>query len=85
MCQLTSQRWPAAPTMSRTMPVPIVGKLKYGGLVEIAFGCTLGSLANDFSGGTVRPRRRDQEEPEGLRPAVIEAFHRLAQLRAQPK
>ncbi len=45
-----------------TMPVQLAGNLKYGGLVEIAFGCTLGSLVNDFGGGTAsgRPARAVQ-------------------------
>ncbi len=45
-----------------TMPVQLAGNLKYGGLVEIAFGCTLGSLVYDFGGGTAsgRPERAVQ-------------------------
>ncbi|MFC5067475.1 formate dehydrogenase beta subunit [Flaviflagellibacter deserti] len=45
-----------------TMPVQLAGNLKYGGLVEIAFGCTLGSLVYDFGGGTLsgRPERAVQ-------------------------
>jgi formate dehydrogenase iron-sulfur subunit len=45
-----------------TMPVQLAGNLKYGGLVEIAFGCTLGSLVHDFGGGTAsgRPERAVQ-------------------------
>jgi formate dehydrogenase iron-sulfur subunit len=45
-----------------TMPVQLAGNLKYGGLVEIAFGCTLGSLVYDYGGGTVsgRPERAVQ-------------------------
>jgi formate dehydrogenase iron-sulfur subunit len=45
-----------------TMPVQLAGNLKYGGLVEIAFGCTLGSLVDDFGGGTAsgRPARAVQ-------------------------
>ncbi len=45
-----------------TMPVQLAGNLKYGGLVEIAFGCTLGDLVDGFGGGTAsgRPPRAVQ-------------------------
>ncbi|MGQ4274228.1 formate dehydrogenase beta subunit [Terrihabitans sp. B22-R8] len=35
-----------------TMPIQLAGNIKYGGLVEVAFGISLGELINDFGGGT---------------------------------
>ncbi|QEX20270.1 formate dehydrogenase subunit beta [Hypericibacter adhaerens] len=35
-----------------TLPVQLAGNVKYGGLVELAFGVTLDTLINDFGGGT---------------------------------
>jgi len=35
-----------------TMPFQLGGNIKHGGLVEKAFGLTLGQLINDFGGGT---------------------------------
>ncbi|ACB94633.1 formate dehydrogenase beta subunit [Beijerinckia indica] len=35
-----------------TMPIQLAGNVKHGGLVEIAFGVTLGELVEGFGGGT---------------------------------
>lgn len=35
-----------------TMPIQLAGNVKYGGLVEVAFGISLGELIHDFGGGT---------------------------------
>jgi formate dehydrogenase iron-sulfur subunit len=35
-----------------TMPIQLAGNIRHGGLVEIAFGVTLGELVDDFGGGT---------------------------------
>jgi formate dehydrogenase iron-sulfur subunit len=35
-----------------TMPVQIAGNVKHGGLFEVAFGISLGTLVNDIGGGT---------------------------------
>jgi formate dehydrogenase iron-sulfur subunit len=35
-----------------TLPFQLAGNIKHGGLVEKAFGITLGELINDFGGGT---------------------------------
>lgn len=35
-----------------TMPIQLTGNVKYGGLVELAFGISLNKLMNDFGGGT---------------------------------
>ena len=35
-----------------TLPIQLAGNIKYGGLVEVAFGIPLGDLINDFGGGT---------------------------------
>jgi len=35
-----------------TLPFQLAGNIKHGGLVEKAFGVTLGQLINDFGGGT---------------------------------
>jgi formate dehydrogenase iron-sulfur subunit len=35
-----------------TLPFQLAGNVKYGGLVELAFGVTLNQLVNDFGGGT---------------------------------
>ncbi len=35
-----------------TLPFQLAGNLKYGGLVEVAFGCTLRELLYDFGGGS---------------------------------
>ncbi len=35
-----------------TLPFQLAGNIKHGGLVEKAFGITLGQLINDFGGGT---------------------------------
>jgi len=34
------------------MPIQLTGNVKYGGLVELAFGISLNKLMNDFGGGT---------------------------------
>ena len=39
-----------------TMPVQLAGNVKYGGLVEVPFGCTLGDLVYGFGGGTASGR-----------------------------
>ena len=39
-----------------TMPIQLAGNIKYGGLVENAFGVTLGELIDDFGGGTFTGR-----------------------------
>ncbi|SDV46123.1 formate dehydrogenase beta subunit [Chitinasiproducens palmae] len=45
-----------------TLPVQLAGNVRYGGLVEIAFGQTLRQLVEDFGGGTAsgRPMRAIQ-------------------------
>jgi formate dehydrogenase iron-sulfur subunit len=45
-----------------TMPIQLAGDIKYGGLVEIAFGMELGDIVNGFGGGTHsgRPARAVQ-------------------------
>jgi formate dehydrogenase iron-sulfur subunit len=45
-----------------TMPIQLAGDIKYGGLVEIAFGMELGDIVNGFGGGTAsgRPARAVQ-------------------------
>jgi formate dehydrogenase iron-sulfur subunit len=45
-----------------TLPFQLAGNIKQGGLVEKAFGITLGQLINDFGGGTFtgRPLRAVQ-------------------------
>ena len=35
-----------------TLPMQLAGNIKRGGLVELAFGLTLGEVINDFGGGT---------------------------------
>jgi formate dehydrogenase iron-sulfur subunit len=35
-----------------TLPVQLAGNIRYGGLVEMAFGITLNELVNEFGGGT---------------------------------
>lgn len=35
-----------------TLPFQLAGNVKYGGLVELAFGSSLSTLLNDFGGGT---------------------------------
>ncbi|WP_279480729.1 NADH-quinone oxidoreductase subunit NuoF [Aureimonas sp. SK2] len=39
-----------------TMPVQLAGNVKYGGLVEVPFGITLGELVNEIGGGTASGR-----------------------------
>jgi formate dehydrogenase iron-sulfur subunit len=39
-----------------TMPIQLAGNVKHGGLVEIAFGVTLGELVEGFGGGTASGR-----------------------------
>lgn len=39
-----------------TMPIQLAGNIKYGGLYEVAFGITLGTLVNDIGGGTASGR-----------------------------
>ena len=39
-----------------TLPFQLAGNIKHGGLVEKAFGVTLGQLINDFGGGTFTGR-----------------------------
>ena len=39
-----------------TLPMQLAGNIKYGGLVEIAFGMTLRELMYDFGGGTLSGR-----------------------------
>ena len=39
-----------------TMPVQLAGNVKHGGLLEVAFGITLGELVNDIGGGTASGR-----------------------------
>lgn len=39
-----------------TMPVQLAGNVRYGGLVEVPFGITLGELVNGFGGGTASGR-----------------------------
>jgi len=45
-----------------TLPIQLAGNIKYGGLVEKAFGLTLGEAIHDFGGGTAsgRPLRAVQ-------------------------
>jgi formate dehydrogenase iron-sulfur subunit len=45
-----------------TMPIQLAGNIKYGGLVEIAFGMELGEIVHGFGGGTLsgRPERAVQ-------------------------
>jgi formate dehydrogenase iron-sulfur subunit len=39
-----------------TLPLQLAGNIKHGGLVEKAFGLTLGELLHDFGGGTLSGR-----------------------------
>ncbi|WP_182084011.1 NADH-quinone oxidoreductase subunit NuoF [Aureimonas sp. ME7] len=39
-----------------TMPVQLGGNVRYGGLVEVPFGITLGELVNEIGGGTASGR-----------------------------
>jgi formate dehydrogenase iron-sulfur subunit len=39
-----------------TMPIQLGGNIRYGGLVEVPFGVTLGELVNDIGGGTASGR-----------------------------
>ncbi len=39
-----------------TLPLQLTGNLKYGGLVELAFGCTLRELLYDYAGGSATGR-----------------------------
>ena len=39
-----------------TMPVQLAGNVKYGGLVEVPFGITLGELVHEIGGGTASGR-----------------------------
>jgi len=39
-----------------TMPVQLAGNVRHGGLVERAFGLTLGELVEEFGGGTITGR-----------------------------
>lgn len=60
-----------------TMPVQLAGNVRYGGLVEIAFGMTLGELVNDIGGGTVGGRPVKAVQVGGPLGAYIppEQFH----------
>ncbi|KQQ80704.1 NADH-quinone oxidoreductase subunit NuoF [Aureimonas sp. Leaf324] len=39
-----------------TMPIQLAGNVKYGGLVEVPFGITLGELVHEIGGGTASGR-----------------------------
>jgi formate dehydrogenase iron-sulfur subunit len=39
-----------------TQPFQLAGNVRFGGLVELPFGCTLDELVNDFGGGTASGR-----------------------------
>ena len=39
-----------------TLPLQLTGNLKFGGLVELAFGCTLRELLYDYAGGSATGR-----------------------------
>ena len=39
-----------------TMPIQLAGNIRHGGLVEVAFGVTLGELVDDIGGGTLSGR-----------------------------
>ncbi len=39
-----------------TMPIQLAGNVRHGGLLEVAFGLTLGELIDDFGGGTASGR-----------------------------
>jgi formate dehydrogenase iron-sulfur subunit len=39
-----------------TMPIQLAGNVRHGGLLEVAFGVTLGELVDDFGGGTATGR-----------------------------
>ncbi len=39
-----------------TMPIQLAGDIRFGGLFETPFGCTLGELVNDIGGGTASGR-----------------------------
>ena len=45
-----------------TLPLQLAGNIRYGGLVELAFGCTLRELLYDYGGGSAsgRPLRTVQ-------------------------